>query len=255
MPHGDPDAAVLVGGVELGAKDLHRALGRRDRQHVAEVLQADVLRPVVEREIGRQLDRRAGAVGQEVRDVVTFERGVVLDALVEQEAEGVPGERVGRGAESARPAARGLHDGVDPALERNALVVLRELVELLVHVAVVAELVPRGQDGVDRLRVRLDAPARHEERLPEPVAREEVEETRHRHLRVVAQHGRHRHAVRRRVREVEVHQALGVHVEGERHRAARAMRPGNRVLDHSVGPPARDPTSPARVPLNHRGPA
>lgn len=125
------------------------------------------LRPVVEREIGGQLHRRAGAVGQEVRDVVALERGVVLDALVEQEAQGVAGERVGRSAEPARPATRGFHDGVDPALEGDALVVLRELVELFVHVAVVAELVPRGQDGVDRLRVRLDAPARHEERLPD----------------------------------------------------------------------------------------
>ena len=116
--------------------------------------------------------------------------------------------------------------------KRTALVVLRELVELLVHVAVVAELVPRGQDGVDRLRVRLDAPARHEERLPESIPREEVEQARHGHLGVVAQHGRHRHAVRRRVRKIEMHQALGVHVEGERHRAARAARPGNRVLDH-----------------------
>ena len=52
---------------------------------------------------------------------------------------------------------------------------------------------------------------------------EEVEQARHRDLGVVAQHGRHRHAVRRGVREVEVHEALGVHVEGERHRAARAV--------------------------------
>jgi hypothetical protein len=254
MPHGDPDPAVLVGGVELRAEDLHRALGRRDRKHVAKVLQADVLRPVVERQIGRQLHRRAGAVGQEVRDVVALERGVVLDALVEQEAQGVTGERVGRGAESARPAARGLHDGVDPALEGDTLVVLGELVELFVHVAVVAELMSRGQDGVDRLRVRLDAPAGDEERLPELVACEEVEQARHRHLGVVAQHRRHRHAVRRRVRKVEMHQALGVHVEGECHRAACALRPGDRVLDHGLALPRailRPPAAPRNcgVPL------
>src|SRR4030095_9463519 len=90
----------------------------------------------------------------------------------------------------------------------------------------------RGQDGVYRLRLRLDAPAGDEERLPELVACEEVEQARHRHLGVVAQHGRHRHAVRRRVRKVEMHQALGVDVEGERPGATRALRPGDRVLDH-----------------------
>ena len=44
-------------GVELGAKDLGRALRRGDRQQVAEVFERDILRPIVERHVGGQFDK------------------------------------------------------------------------------------------------------------------------------------------------------------------------------------------------------
>ena len=107
-----------------------------------------------------------------------------------------------------------------------------QLVELLVHVAMVGELVAAGEDGLDGVGVLLDTPAGHEERLAEPVAREQLEQAGDGHQGVVAEHRGHGHAVRRGVAMVDVEQALGVHVEAERHRAARTVRPGDRVFEH-----------------------
>ena len=125
VPDAHPDAAVLVGGIELRLEHLRRPLRRGDRQHVTELLQTDVLGPVVERDVGGQLHQGPRAVGQQVWHVVAEERRVVLDALVEQDAERVAGDGVGRGAEPARRPPRGAGDGLDAALERGALVVPR----------------------------------------------------------------------------------------------------------------------------------
>src|SRR5581483_6435871 len=68
------------------------------------------------------------------------------------------------------------------------------------------------------------------------------------HLRPVAEPRRHGHAVVGRVGEVDVEQALRVHVEREVHRAPVPVGPLDRVLDHRTAPllrrTARRPTGP-----------
>jgi len=59
-----------------------------------------------------------------------------------------------------------------------------------------------------------------------------TDDPRHRHLRPIAETGCHGHAVVRRVREIDVKQALRVHIEREVHRAPVSVWPLDGVLDH-----------------------
>ena len=94
------------------------------------------------------------------------ERGVVDHAGFQHQLERDAREAVGGRAEARRLAARGLLDRLDRAAEPGAVLGVGELVRVLVHVAVMRDLVPVGEDALRQLLVGLEAPGRHEEGLP-----------------------------------------------------------------------------------------
>ena len=220
--------------VELGPEDIHGPLGRRDGQHVAELAQAHVLSPVVHGGIVGQLHQRALAIAYEIRDVVAGKRCVIVEPGLHEEVHRVPRERSGRSPEAARPLAGGLHDAVKRPEEDGPLFLPGQLVDLLVQVSVVRDLMPVLDNECDGPRILLHAPSGNEERLAKAEPLERVDDPRHRHLRPVPKPGCHGHAVVRRVREIDVEQALRVHIEREVHRAPGSVRPLDGVLDHRV---------------------
>ena len=59
VPDRRPKTAMLPGRVEVRAEDVHRPVRRLDRLSHPELLHVDILRPIVERVVGRQLDQTA----------------------------------------------------------------------------------------------------------------------------------------------------------------------------------------------------
>jgi hypothetical protein len=89
-----------------------------------------VMREVVERPVGRELEQRtvAARLEQCIGDVVAHQRGIVFDAGVEQHAQRLFREGEARRAPAARPVAEMTLVGVEPAAEPMQLVALADLV-------------------------------------------------------------------------------------------------------------------------------
>ena len=232
MPHRDPEAAELPHRVELRAEHFDRGLRRGDAHQVIEGAGRHVLVVVVDGRGHRELDERAPAVVEDERHVVGRQRRVVVETGFDEQVEGALTDAVVGRAVTAGPLAAHALDERDAPLERVPLLGLRLLVRPLVQVAVVGDLVARLHDALHGIRVALDDPARHEEGERHFVVPEQVHQARHRDQRVVAHVGEAVKLLVHGARVVEVHGAVGVHVEAERHRAARTVRPGRRVLDH-----------------------
>ena len=101
-----------------------------------------------------------------------------------------------------------------------------------------ADLVPVAQQKLDRLRIGLDAPSRHEHGLPDAEMLPDLDDARDGDARAVAERRGQADASPRILRIVEVKQALGVEIEGEADGATGAVRPGRRILDELQHTPA-----------------
>ncbi len=226
---GQDECATLGGeGVELERPelvDLGRAL---DQPAARQTWQVDVLLPVVETPVDRQLDdRRAarlGAGGEQVRAVGVHQARVVAKA--------VPGEDRGRGlahlpvrtpptdrANPGHPFERLQTPDQDPLLLGRV-----ELRDRLVEVAVVGDLMTGVADRADRLRVALGAEPGDEEGRSDAAPFEDLEQARDPRpgpVRLMA-HDRH---PRRGLRRIGQDRALGVEIECERGRGPIAGGP------------------------------
>jgi len=190
------------------------------------------MRPVVEGVVARQFDHRAGAVVQQIRNVVAHERCVVVEAGLDQQVQGVARKIVGRRPVALGPGAGKMFNYLDAAVQPLSLGVALHLVGVLVEIAVVANLVAVPKHRFDSRWIALHAPGRQEERLGHVKALIGLDDARNRHLWPVAQHGQRHHAVVGAAVMIEMEDAVRIHVEGECHGAAGAIGPGNGVLNH-----------------------
>src|SRR6478735_2024353 len=216
------DAArdMRVRPLELAMPDLvhgrRGVLAHRDAGHELEVLEvaeaprerdADEVDGLAE--LVRPVRGKAVATAQVVRlEVTARERGVVLEAVLEQDVHRVDADIDVRRAVAERPHACNLLEGIEPAEEDVALLFRRERGERLVHEAVMADLVARVADvahevGVDERGVTGD-----EERRRHVVTLQQRQDPRHGHgAELAARHRRHvaeRHLVRPGRERVEI---------------------------------------------------
>ena len=170
--------------------------------------------------------------------------------MVDEDVEGVAREPVGGGAVAGRWPAGGLHDHVHAALEPVPLLAGRHLVGVLVQVVVGGR--PRGR------RSGSAPPPGGSVRCTTPAGRRSAAcRTRGRGRRGGGPPPPDRSVAPTSWRSGvgaavvgEVQDAVGIHVEGERDRAAGAAGPGRRVGDHAVSACVTNP--PRRVlPVAH----
>ncbi len=193
------------------------------------------MRPVIHRDELRYLEHRcAAAVADQIRHVVAHQRRIVFEAGFQKQRDCMLRELVERRAVAARPNAQDAVVGVERTLEPVALVVRRKLVRVFVQIAVMAELVAAGENRLGRRRIPFDTPARHEECLPEAEIAEQAADARRRNDRAVAQQRLGRDIVVGGIGLGDVQDAVGIEIEGHRSGAARAVRPGHRILDQHV---------------------
>src|SRR5687767_10742529 len=101
-------------------------------------------------------------------------------------------------------------------------------------IAVEAHLMVVLDHGLDRFRIVLDAPGRHEEGLLEAVAAIAFEDARHADLRSVFEHRYGRYAGDRILRMLDMDEAVGIHVEGDGDGDLGAVGPGHGSSDHGI---------------------
>jgi hypothetical protein len=113
---------MLPGSVELLPEHVH-GMGRSlDRHHVAKVAGDHEMGPVVHGVVRRELDDAAGTILDEIGEVIAHERGVIVQAVLDEIVQGLGREPVGRGAVAARRLAGCLDDGLEAPFEPVELV-------------------------------------------------------------------------------------------------------------------------------------
>ena len=132
-----------------------------------------------------------------------------------------------------------------------------QIVRCLMDVAVIPDFMAVAHNGLDRLRVVFDAPCRDEERLLEAELAEGFQNARDGNVRTVTEHRRNGELFHRAGTVVDVHQTVGVHIQGQSASHLRIVRPGYGVcelhgivsLQHHRAPlglmvwPAKNPAS------------
>jgi hypothetical protein len=96
------------------------------------------------------------------------------------------GKVVERRPPAARPFSRDPLDHLEAARQPVVLLLARALARVLVDIAVMGDLVPALEHRLDRARVLLDAPGRHEKGLVQSEPSVRLQHPRHRDLRPVA---------------------------------------------------------------------
>ena len=245
MEHQVEEAALLVLALELLDPDLPHVLLAPDpvaRRRIR--AEAEVHEVVVDPARG-QLDQVTVRRRMAVRQVAVHHVRVVDEPVLLEQAEGVL-------ARIRRRRARAEGVDAEPALEdverldEQGLLFLGPLEEegLLVQIPVVADLMPAHDDVFDQGGIALDDPSRHVEPDLEVVAVHQPQDPRHRRLGAI---GAHRH-VDGPLGERGIAgdpQRLAVEVEGQHHRAPRAVLPLDRHADVSLA--HRSVTRPAHA--------
>jgi hypothetical protein len=99
-------------------------------------------------------------------------------------------------------------------------------------ITVKADLVSILYHRLDRFWVLFDAPGRDEKRLLDPIAAITLENARNTNQGPVFQHRNGRDPGNRIARVLDVHQAVGIHIEGNRRRYFGSIWPGHWALNH-----------------------
>ena len=184
----------------------------------------------------RHLVEMLAARPHPVGDVVCHQRGIIGEAVLDQEIDRRLRRVIDRRAIAARRETR--HPPVDGErlLEGAALRLRRDLGRVLMEIAVMADLVASRQDRLDGLWIALHRPARDEEGLLQAEPAIGLKDARHADGRPVAPHGDRIKPVPAVLRPGDMDQAVGIDVEGDGAGAARAVRPRDRILDQGFVP-------------------
>src|SRR5580658_10124273 len=245
VPNRHPETPVFPHCLKLLPPGLPRLSGRSNRHLEIQINAVHERRPVIHAPVRRNFQQRSSRSGQQVRNIVAHQRGIVGNTQIEQQLRRAMRKVIEWRPPPRRPLPADCLQRRETTREPVTLLLVGELIGVFMQIPVRRYLVAIANHGFDRIGIAFRAPGRYEESLLDAEMPVAIENTRDRDIRAIAQHGGGGDHAVSAFGMGQVKNAFRIHVESKREGAFCAPGPGNRIGNHwLVLPPSTDQTAP-----------